>query len=224
MELGRALQSSLPFIITPASPAPSCHPPGPSETRSPWTAQDSPGPCPQPSPSASAPPVQRPACLVSPPSSWSRTGSPAPAAAQKRSSLHLGWSGGEWRKVGRRLGIRFSHYVLLCVCCICTFSCHSVSQLLLQSALRVLQLELMSTKRKGRKLGDQQLWEIGSPTIWTLTVHRPHILWMAQVASWCLKCFMRMWSSHHIGTSSSHISAASQMFAIQNRNVLIHHF
>lgn len=56
-------------VLTPPSPAPRCHRPGPSETRSPCTAPGSPGPCPQPSPSASAPPVWRPACLVSPPSS-----------------------------------------------------------------------------------------------------------------------------------------------------------
>lgn len=111
-----------PSAFTPASPARSCHPPGPSETRSPWTAQGSPGPCPPPSPSASAPPGQRPACLVSPPSSWSRTGSPAPPAAQRRSSLYLEWGERGWRKVGRHLFIIISDSHITCFVFLCVFN------------------------------------------------------------------------------------------------------
>lgn len=81
------LHSSSAFTL--ASPARSCHRLVPSGTRSPWTARGPPGLCPRLSPSASAPPAPRRACLVSQPSSWSRTGSPAPPAAQRRSSLYL---------------------------------------------------------------------------------------------------------------------------------------
>lgn len=75
--------------FTPAFPASSCRRPAPSGTRSPWTAGGPPGPCPRPSPSASAPPARRRAGPVPPPSSWSQTGSPARAAAPRRSSLCL---------------------------------------------------------------------------------------------------------------------------------------
>lgn len=77
------------FYLLHRCPGVTHHPSGPSGIRSPWRAPGFPGPCPQPSPSASALPGQTPACLVSPPSSWSQTGSPAPPAAQRRSSWCL---------------------------------------------------------------------------------------------------------------------------------------
>lgn len=65
------------------------HPSGPSGSRSPWRAPGFPGLCLQPFPSASALPGWTPVRLVSPPSSWSQTGSAALPAVQRRSFLCL---------------------------------------------------------------------------------------------------------------------------------------
>lgn len=59
-----------------------------------------------------------------------------------------------WKMVKKGSKIYIYYYItsvshiMLCVCSACTFCCHSVPEILLQSALCVLQFELLSTKRE----------------------------------------------------------------------------